>query len=385
LAGAVSAGIKKRDRKDLALIFSEVPACAAGVFTRNRVPAAPVLLDRERIARGRAQAVVANSGNANACTGKRGLQDAENTTRLAAQALGVDETLVLALSTGVIGVPLNMDAIETAVPKLAGGLRPDGFFEVAEAIMTTDTFAKIVSRRAEADGKAFSVTAVAKGAGMIRPDMATMLCVVCTDMGGPAGPLQRALTDAVAKSFNTITVDGDTSTNDTVLVLANGLSGLSLEGPGCASAFQQVLDEMLMSLALQIVEDAEGATKSVKISVRGAQNREDARAVAYAVAESPLVKTALYGQDANWGRIMAAVGRSGAAVDAEAVDVFFDNVRVVARGQGLGPEAEEMASNVLKQKQFCIVIDLGVGRAGFVVHTCDLSIDYVKINADYRT
>jgi glutamate N-acetyltransferase/amino-acid N-acetyltransferase len=385
VAGGVAAGLKKDGKKDLGMIFCEVPACAAGVFTTNQVQAAPVLLDKERIKTGRCQAIVANSGNANACTGKQGIEDAEAVARAAAATLGIPEELVLVASTGVIGQRLNVSAIEAAVPKLASQLNASGLYDMAEAVMTTDTFPKTASKQGNIGDKTFTVAAVAKGAGMILPDMATMLCFVCTDINAEPDLLGEALKDAVAGSFNAITVDGDTSTNDTVLLLANGLSGLNLEEASCATAFQKILNEVLFTLALEIVRDGEGATKLVSIQVEGASNQDDAKQVAYTVANSPLVKTALFGEDANWGRIMAAVGRSGVPINPETIDIRFNNVYVVKDGKGIGKQAEEAATTVLKTDRFTITIDLKMGRKGAIVHTCDLSTNYVKINADYRS
>ncbi len=385
VAGGIAAGLKKNQKKDLGIIFSETPACAAAVFTTNQVQAAPVLLDKERIQSGRAQAIVANSGNANACMGPRGLHDAKTMARAAAKAFGIREELVLVASTGVIGQPLDMAAIEAAVPRLSGKLHPSGLLEVAEAIMTTDTFPKAVSRQTLVGQRRFTVAAVAKGAGMIRPDMATMLCFVCTDMGATPEVLSQALRNAVAGSFNAITVDGDTSTNDTVLVLANGASKLHLEEAPCAEAFQGVLNKVLSTLALQIVQDGEGATKLVSLKVKGAPGEGNARRVAYTVGNSCLVKTALFGEDANWGRIMAAIGCAGVPIDPQRVDIFFDTVPIVKNGQGCGREAEAAATKILKTDRFTITIDLKLGRDKATVHTCDLSTDYVKINADYRS
>lgn len=385
VAGAVVAGLRKDGNKDLGMIFSEVPACAAGVFTTNQVQAAPVLFDKERIKSGRCQAIVANSGNANACTGKRGIEDAEAVARSAATALGIPEELVLVASTGVIGRRLNVSVIEAAMPKLAGELNAAGLYDVAQAIMTTDTFPKTVSKQSSIGDKSFTVTAVAKGAGMILPDMATMLCFVCTDIGAEPHLLGQALKDAVTASFNAITVDGDTSTNDTVLLLANGLSGLNLKEAACAAAFQKILNEVLFALALQIVRDGEGATKLVSIHVTGASSKADATTVAYTVANSPLVKTALFGEDANWGRIMAAVGRAGVPINPHTIDIYFDDVCMVKDGLGCGEETEAAATTVLKTDHFTITIDLRLGSQAATVHTCDLSTDYVRINADYRS
>ena len=385
VAGAVAAGLKKGGNKDLGIIFSEVPACAAGVFTTNQVQAASVLFDKERIKSGRCQAIVANSGNANACTGKRGIEDAEAVARSAATTLGIPEELVLVASTGVIGQRLNVSAIEAAIPRLVGKLSPTGLYDLAQAIMTTDTFPKALSKRGGIGDKTFTVTGVAKGAGMILPDMATMLCFVCTDIAARSDLLGQALKDAVATSFNTITVDGDTSTNDTVLLLANGLSGLNLEEAACAAAFQKILNEVLFTLAIEIVRDAEGATKLVSIQVKGTSSKADATTVAYTVANSPLVKTALFGEDANWGRIIAAVGRAGVPISIDTIDIYFDDVCMVKDGQSCGRQAEEAATRVLKTDRFWITIDLKLGSEAATVHTCDLSTEYVRINADYRS
>ncbi|NVM21354.1 MAG: bifunctional glutamate N-acetyltransferase/amino-acid acetyltransferase ArgJ [Desulfobacterales bacterium] len=384
VAGSVAAGLKKDEKKDLGVIFSEAPACAAGVFTTNQVQAAPVLLDKERIKSGRCQAIVVNSGNANACTGPHGMKDASAMARAGANALGIAEELVLVASTGVIGERLNISAIEAALPGLAGHLSASGLFEVAQAIMTTDTRAKAASRQGRVGDRSFTVAAVAKGAGMIRPDMATMLCFICTDMGATPDALSESLRIAVAGSFNAITVDGDTSTNDTVLVLANGISGLNLGEVSCTKAFQEVLNELLFTLALEIVADGEGATKLVSIEVKGASDEGDARQAAYTVANSPLVKTAIFGEDANWGRIMAAIGRAGVPVNPETIDIFLDDVCIVKDGHGCAKSAEA-AARVLKTDRFKITIDLNFGGKAATVHTCDLSTDYVRINADYRT
>jgi glutamate N-acetyltransferase/amino-acid N-acetyltransferase len=385
LAGAVAAGIKKQDRKDLAVIFSQVPACAAGMFTTNRVQAAPVILDKERLTSGRAQAIIANSGNANACTGSAGMDAARRVADHAASALGLEAELVLVASTGVIGQPLPVSVITEALPQASGALAPAGFPQVAEAIMTTDTRPKIASRTGRVDGRTFTVTGVAKGAGMIRPDMATMLCFVCTDLGATPDLLRDSLRRAVEQSFNAITIDGDTSTNDTVLLLANGMSGLDIGRPSCGAVFQEALDDLLVSLAWEIVGDGEGATKSVAITVKGAKTEAAAKQVGYVVADSLLVKTAFFGEDANWGRIMAAVGRAGVSINPETIDVLFDDVLLVSGGGYAGPDAEAAATQVLKKPTFVVTIDLKKGSRSATVYTCDLSTDYVKINADYRS
>jgi glutamate N-acetyltransferase/amino-acid N-acetyltransferase len=384
-AAGLAAGLKKNGKKDLGLIFSEIPSSVAGMFTTNRVKAAPVRLDIERVAGGKAQAVIVNSGNANCCVGENGLSAANAMCRAAALHLGIAENLVLAASTGVIGEPLPVEKITAAAPRLVKALSAEGFNDLAEAIMTTDTVPKTVSRRAAIAGKTVTVTGVAKGAGMIRPDMATLLCFVCTDADGPPAVLHTCLSRACEKSFNRITVDGDTSTNDTLLLLANGLSGASLAEAGTRAAFQEMLDDILTALAKMLVRDAEGATKLVEIVVKGAASNADARRVADTVANSSLVKTALFGEDANWGRILAAAGRSGAQLAPERIDVFFDAVCMCKDGQGCGKTAEAEATRVLKTAEFTITLDLKLGTGRAAVWTCDFSLDYVKINADYRS
>ena len=376
------------DREDMGLIFSQTPAAAAGVFTRNQVKAASVVIDQERIKAGIGRAILVNSGNANACTGDRGLQDTRTLTRRVAALCALPENQVFMASTGVIGQPLPLRRMQQAIPTLTMGLSPEGLPALARAIMTTDTFPKIVAREIPLGQRAGRVVGLAKGAGMIRPDMATMLCFVLTDVAVTPEVLNRLLADAVNQSFNCITVDGDTSTNDLVLVLANGRAGNPpLADPKNAEtrAFSRTLNQVLLGLAKMIVQDGEGATKQVELIVRGARTAEEARIMGFTVANSPLVKTALFGEDANWGRILAALGRSGVAFDPNLVDVFFDRIQMVGQGLGLGAEAESRASRVLKKAAFTITVDLHQGRARASVLTCDFSLDYVKINAHYRT
>ncbi len=384
-AAGVASGIKKTGEKDLGLVFSESPASAAGVFTRNRVKAAPVLLDRERIKSGACQAVIVNSGNANCCTGDQGMRDAKAMTRIAASGLGISEDLVLVASTGVIGKPLPIKKIEAAIPDLIRSASPEGISDLAVAIMTTDTVPKIVSRQGHMEGKTFTVTGVAKGAGMIRPDMATMLCFICTDIDAPPDLLQETLSAANERSFNRITIDGDTSTNDTVIVMANGLSGATIKTKDHKESFQSVLDDVLISLAKELVKDGEGATKLVEIIVKGALSDKDAHKIADTVANSNLVKTALFGEDANWGRILAAAGRAKVPIEPGRIDIFFDDVQMVKNGMGCGKAAEADVTKVLKRPEFKISIDLNMGNGYDSVFTCDFSIDYVRINADYRS
>jgi len=384
-AAGVAAGLKKKGKKDLGLMVSQVPATVAGVFTKNRVKAAPVILDRERIKTGVCQAIIVNSGNANCCTGEQGIRDAETMASLTASELGISEDLVLVASTGVIGEPLPIEKIDAAIPTLVNSLKSEGIPDLARSIMTTDTVPKMVSAHGVVDGKTFTVTGVAKGAGMIRPDMATMLCFVCTDVKVSSEILKEILVKAVNRSFNRITIDGDTSTNDTVLIMANGLSGAVIQSPAQKDIFQKILDEIFLDLAKQLVRDGEGVTKLVEIMVRNAVSDSDARKVADTVANSPLVKTAFFGEDANWGRIAGAVGRAGVQIDPDKIDVYFDDVQMVKAGMGQGKTVEAEAAKVLKLPEFTVTIDLNSGSGSGSILTCDFSLDYVRINADYRS
>jgi glutamate N-acetyltransferase/amino-acid N-acetyltransferase len=384
-AAGIAAGLKKKEKKDLGLIFSKVPANAAGVFTRNRVKAAPVILDRKRIKEGVCRAVIVNSGNANCCTGEQGIRDAETMAALSASELGISEDQVLVASTGVIGEPMPMEKIESAIPRLVRSLQPEGISDLARSIMTTDTVPKMVSEQGIVDGKTFTVTGVAKGAGMIRPNMATMLCFLCTDVSASPEILKETLTTAVNRSFNRITIDGDTSTNDMVLMMANGLSGVVLQHSAHKDVFQKILDSVLIDLAKQLVRDGEGVTKLVEIIVRRAFSDVDAEKVADTVAHSPLVKTAFFGEDANWGRIIGAVGRAGVDIDPDRIDLYFDDVQMVKFGMSCGKDVEAEATRVLKKSEFAVTIDLNLGKGFGSMITCDFSVDYVKINADYRS
>ena len=387
-AAAVQAGIRYQDRLDLGLIYSEVPAVTAGMFTTNQVKAAPVILDMERLRQGKAQAILVNSGNANACTGDHGMQTALATGALAAEALGIDEELVQVASTGVIGEQLDPKPFASAVPRLVEELSADGFDDLAQAIMTTDTVAKTSSTTIYIDGTEVRLLGVAKGSGMIMPNMATMLCFVVTDAQIVFPALKNAVKTGVEQSFNRITVDGDTSTNDMVLVMANGAAGnewIDEDNPGARKVFADALHEIFKELALMIVADGEGATKLVTIRVVGARDREGAIRAGQAIANSALVKTAFFGEDANWGRIIAALGRSGCLFRPDRVSIAFDEVVMVENGLGLGKEVEAQASEVLKKKEFTVTIDLRDGMEAAEVFTCDFSYDYVKINADYRT
>ena len=384
-AAGIAAGIKPNNSKDLGIIFTIVPAVVAGVFTRNQIKAAPVLLDQQRIQNGYCRAVVANSGNANCYTGMEGMAHAKMMARAAAYALNLKEENFMVASTGIIGQRLPIEKIERAVPDLVQSLSDEGFTDFAKAIMTTDTVPKISFRKGLVGSNPYSIIAVAKGAGMIRPDMATMLCFICTDAKVDNPFLQEALTEAVNRSLNCITIDGDTSTNDTVLLLANGLSGAILSTSDHKQEFTILLNDLLMDMALKLVKDGEGVTKVVRLCVHGAADYRDAKKVLDTVAHSPLVKTAFFGQDANWGRIMMAVGRSGARIDPERIDLYFDQIQLVEKGSYCGKESEKKAANVLKKAEFVVTIDLNIGSAKAWILTCDLSLDYVSINADYRS
>jgi len=381
----ISCGLKKESQKDLGLIYSKVPANAAGVFTRNKVIAAPVILCKDRIKKGKCQAIIANSGNANCCTGKQGSDDAVEMAKIAAASLNIDENLVFVASTGVIGKQLNIDLIKQSSSSLIDNLSEDSILDFTYSIMTTDTKAKIEYKKVDYNGKSFQICAVAKGAGMIRPDMATMLCFICTDIESSSDELQTALRASVNRSFNIITIDGDTSTNDTVLLLANGLSGLNISTPELKSIFQNTLDELLINLAKAIVKDGEGVTKLVGINVRGAKTQNDAKKIAETISHSNLVKTALFGEDANWGRIIAAAGRANVDINPDTIDIYFDSVLMAKNGVGCGYKAEEEVTNILKKSEYDITINLNMGNSSYLIYTCDFSLDYVRINADYRT
>lgn len=381
----VACGLKKNNEKDLGLIYSEAPASVAGVFTRNKIKAAPVLLDQKRIQSGICQAIIVNSGNANCCTGDQGMQDAICMTQLAASGLEISDDLVMAASTGVIGQPLAMGKIELAISNLIRALDFDGVTDFAEAIMTTDTVPKVVTRHGELDGNPFTITGVAKGAGMIRPDMATLLCFLMTDIKASPEQLNQMLTAATNKSLNRITIDGDTSTNDTALLMASGKSEAEVLNADHLTAFQIQLDDVLITLAKQLVQDGEGVTKLVEVVVRGASSDIDARQIVDTVAHSNLLKTAFYGEDANWGRIFAAVGRAGVPIEPNIIDVYFDDVLMVQDSLGCGEQTEKEATKVLQKSEFTVTIDLKMGNGSASMLTCDFSIDYVKINADYRS
>ncbi|MBW2096098.1 MAG: bifunctional glutamate N-acetyltransferase/amino-acid acetyltransferase ArgJ [Deltaproteobacteria bacterium] len=384
-ASAVAAGLKKGGALDLALLYSEKEATAAGVFTTNLVKAAPVLLSREHIRDGKARAIVANAGNANACTGPQGMRDAQKTAELVSRRLGIHPEEVLVASTGVIGEPLDMNLITNAVVPLVESLQSSGLEDAAKAIMTTDSFPKTARFAGAAGGRPYEIVGMAKGAGMIMPNMATMLSFILTDISIDAHLLQNALQEGVEKTFNRTSVDGDTSTNDTVFALANGVAGNGPLSQEDRMEFARGLTRVMDDLARMIARDGEGATKFVTLELRGAASADDALQGARTVANSALVKTALYGRDPNWGRIMAALGRAGISMEESAMDIWIDDVQIVKGGLGCGKEAEEMAAKRMENDAFVIIIDMHVGIFAEKIYTCDLSHEYVSINADYRT
>ncbi len=384
-AGGIHGGIKQGGRRDLALIVSDPPARAAGVFTKNHVKAAPVLISQTRVRSGPCKAVLANSGNANACTGDPGLKDAIGLCKRTAQLLGVDEHEVLVASTGGIGKRLPVGRIRASLPRLLERVRPGGLQETAETIRTTDRFPKALWTRGKVGGETVTLCGIAKGAGMIRPDMATMLAFFLTDLKAPTTALRRMLQEGSEQSFNRITVDGDMSTNDTALLLANGRAKNRSAGFGTGEyeAFTNLLFPMMGELAAMMVRDGEGATKEVEIRVRGARSDEEANLLAFQLAHSPLVKTSFYGRDPNWGRLMAALGSAGPWVHPQRIDIFYDRVCLVRNGVGRGGKSEEQARKVLRKAGFTVTIDLHVGSGSARVLTCDLTHDYVSLNASY--
>jgi glutamate N-acetyltransferase/amino-acid N-acetyltransferase len=390
-AAGVACGIKKDEAiaahyggnaMDLAIIACDEPATAAGVFTTNKAKAAPVMVSQEHVRNGRAQAIVANSGNPNACTGEQGLRDARRMTELTAGELGIDPELVLVGSTGRIGVPMRMDKVEKGIKMAAAQLSKDGGHNAALAIMTTDTFPKEAAVEFDLeDGKA-RIGGIVKGAGMIEPNMATMLCFIATDVCIDQTILQDALKSAVDRSFNMISIDGDMSTNDTVIILSNSKAENERidDKESCDyGSFYESLSFVTLSLAKMIVKDGEGATKFVELRIKGARNYQDARTAAHALARSPLVKTAMFGEDPNWGRFMASLGASGIEMDGSTVDIWLDDLKLAENSVTTGFD-DIQAREIMKKDEFIIIIDLKIGEAEATLWTCDLSYDYVKCN-----
>ncbi len=387
--GTAAAGIKYADRTDLVLIEMATGSNCAALFTRNAFCAAPVVVAKEHLDSATPRYLMINSGNANAGTGKDGITVCNSTCEALAAEVGCKANEVLPFSTGVIGEPLPLEKLTMALPAAAANLSETGWSDAASAIMTTDTVPKLVSRSFECQGKTLTVTGMAKGSGMIRPDMATMLAYVATDAKVEPGLLQECLEQAVAPSFNSITVDGDTSTNDACVLMASGASDCPAITDGASAAFVRLCETVLavcMDLARAIVKDGEGATKLVEILVETAVDVDEARKVAYTIAHSPLVKTALFASDPNWGRILAAVGRAGLdGLDIDVICIWLGDVCIVRDGGRADDYTEQAGQAVMDRDEFTIRVELGRGAAAARVLTCDLSYDYVKINAEYRT
>jgi len=383
IAGSVYAGIKASNasRPDIAFVHSTQPAVGAGTFTTNKVKAAPVRVSQAHIRAGETRTIVANSGNANACTGVVGIEHAKRMVKAAAKAFGVGDRNVLVCSTGRIGISLPIEKMEEAISRGPSEANDSGSLRAAEAIMTSDTFPKEAAVEFEIDGKTVRIGGIAKGAGMIDPNMATMLSFITTDAVIDKKLLQQALSDAVEQSFNRITIDGDMSTNDTVLMLANGASGSTPLRDGSVEfdRFQNALNHVVCTLARLIVEDGEGVTKFVTVQVRGARNRQDARKAAEAVANSTLTKCAWFGGDPNWGRIMDAIGYSNARMREEMVDIYYDGLIAVQNGMA-APTPFSKLQDVVAHKRFTITVDLHLGEADYTVFTTDLSTRYVELN-----
>ncbi len=388
-AAGVPAGIKYEGRNDVALLVADAPCAAAAVFTTNKVAAAPVLYDREVVRGGKVQAILANSGCANACTGEEGLKDAKLSALVTAGELGIDPKLVLVASTGVIGRRLPMDRLLAGMKsaKAALGRSAEHSLAAEKAVMTTDTRPKQACATVSIGGRKVTVGGMAKGSGMIEPNMATMLGFITTDAAVSPAMLRRALKLAIAKSFNSLVVDGDESTNDSVFLLASGEAGNAVISRGGRDfeAFRAALEAVCVSLARQMATDGEGATKFVTVTVRGAKTEKDAARAARAVAKSPLAKTSWFGMDPNWGRVLAAVGYSGAEVADMKAEVFYDGVWAFRRGEVADEGQLAKLAAVMKKDAFEVVVDLHLGKGEASVYTCDFSLDYVHINADYTT
>lgn len=386
VASGIFAGIKKK-KKDIGLIYTDVPALSAGVFTQSKTVAACVTLDQQQLRRSAtAQAILINSGNANACTGERGMMNAKQTVATTAAALGIKESQVLVSSTGVIGQFLPMDKITLGIYDAVTSLSIDGNKDAAEAICTTDTFPKEYAVEIVLSGVPVRIGGIAKGSGMIAPNMATMLAFITTDAAISHAMLKRAFFRANAMSFNRITVDGDTSTNDMAIILANGKAENKIikEETAAFKKFYAALEHVLIVLSKMIVKDGEGATKFVEVIVTGAKSHSDAETACRTICTSSLVKTAIHGEDANWGRILAAVGRSGIAFNPDRTEIYFDSLRILGQHYDIG-FSEARAKKILGQKELSITVDLHGGKHSAVFWTCDLSSEYVRINASYRS
>ena len=381
-ATGIQTGVKESGAKDLALVYSTRPASAAAVYTTNKVQGAPIAIDREHLADGKARAVILNSGNANVCNGHVGLDHARRMCARTASELGLQTEEVLVCSTGLIGVPLPIAQIEAGIPRLVAALSEEGGGDAAEAILTTDTVPKSCAVEVELESGRAVVGAMAKGAAMIAPNMATMLSVVTTDATVPSGPLQELLSQAIQRTFNCITVDGDMSTSDTVILMANGAAE-ELSERDCAGLYEG-LECVCRQMAQAIARDAEGSSKLITIAVRGAATEAEARQVGIAVANSSLVKTAAFGNDPNWGRILCAMGYAGVDFDSARVRVALCGTDIYGNGAGLAYDASKLSA-AMQAEEMAIDIDLAMGSAAAEIFTCDLTYEYVRLNAEYTT
>ena len=382
-SAAVSAGLKRGESLDLGLIYSEKDTVSFAVFTKNRVKAAPVRLSMEHIKSGNIRAVICNSGNANACTGAQGLRNARKSADLVAKALGLRDREVIVASTGVIGVQLDIERIERKIPELVSSLRSDGLSDFSKAIMTTDTFPKVSIAEDMIGESPYRIVGIAKGAGMIMPNMATMLCFILSDISIPFESLKESLLRCVDKTFNRISVDGDTSTNDMVLCITNGMAKNRDLKRDDLERFETNLYRVMSELSKMIIEDGEGATKAIELHLRGIRTEEEGRRIAEAILNSLLVKCAMFGEDPNWGRIMAAIGRSGVDIEPESIDLWIGDVKVAEDGTGTGREVQ--AHKEMRHRDIRVVVDLKMGDEEYSMWGCDLSYDYVKINSEYTT
>jgi len=386
-----AAGIKYKNRTDVLLMVFDEPAAVAGVFTKSRCPSAPVDYCRANLAGGIARAVVVNSGNANAFTGQKGRAATELTGKSAAAAVGCSEREVFLASTGVIGEPLDASKFAGVLDQMNADAKGDFWLEAAKAIMTTDTYPKVATRTAKIGGVQVTINGIAKGAGMIAPDMATMLSYVVTDADIASPALQALLSAGVGPTFNSVTVDSDTSTSDTLMLFATGAAAADGQGrienadDAQLEGFRAALNDLLKDLALQVVRDGEGARKMVDVTVTGAESDAAAKKIALSIANSPLVKTAVAGEDANWGRIVMAVGKSGELADRDRLAISFGHVRVAVNGERDPSYSEAEATAVMKQQDIPVKVDIGLGNGTATVWTCDLTKEYVEINGDYRS
>ncbi|HUB63566.1 MAG TPA: bifunctional glutamate N-acetyltransferase/amino-acid acetyltransferase ArgJ [Methylocella sp.] len=386
-----AAGIRYKDRTDVMLALFDKGTQAAGVFTKSKCPSAPVDWCRARLKGGKARALVVNSGNANAFTGKRGVEAVKFAAALAAKAANAPVSEIFLASTGVIGEPLEAAKFDGVLDRLAARAAPGGLLEAAKAIMTTDTFPKVATASAALGGVEVTISGMAKGAGMIAPDMATMLAFVFTDAPIAAPVLQSLLSKSVQNSFNAITVDSDTSTSDTLLLFATGAAAkrgapkISAANDRRLASFRQALGRLLLDLAQQVVRDGEGARKFVEVQVSGAVSAASAKTIAFSIANSPLVKTAIAGEDANWGRIVMAVGKAGEKAERDRLAIWFNGVRVAHKGQRDPAYDEAKVSGLMRENEIIVRVDLGLGTGAATVWTCDLTKEYVAINGDYRS